>query len=323
MNDSELGVTVFGCAADETTLFRDVAAHLGVQVTLVDAPLCETNARLARAHRCVSVSHKAPVTSATLLALKRAGVEYLSTRSVGLDHINLTYATSVGISVGNVDYSPDSVADYTLMLMLMAVRNMKATIRRTDLHDYRLPDTRGKELRDLTVGVVGTGRIGSAVIHRLSGFGSRVLAHDPNPHVDATYMPLDELLQSSDIVTLHTPLTPTTQHLLDRRRLELLKPGAYVINTGRGSLIDTNALLDAAESGRLGGAGLDVIEGESGIFYTDCHERRIENEALVRLQSLPNVVITPHSAFYTDHGLRDTVENSLINCLTFRKARTA
>jgi D-specific alpha-keto acid dehydrogenase len=128
---------------------------------------------------------------------------------------------------------------------------------------------------------------------------------------------LDELLRLSDVVTLHTPLSADTHHLLNRQRLKQMKPGAVVVNTGRGALIDTNALLSALESGRLGGAALDVVEGEEGIFYTDRRETVIESEPLRRLQELPNVLISPHTAYYTDRALRDTVENSLVNCLKF------
>jgi D-specific alpha-keto acid dehydrogenase len=231
----------------------------------------------------------------------------------------VNYAQSVGVCVGNVAYSPDSVADYTLMLMLMAVRNAKSVIRRTDTYDYRLHDVRGKELRDLAVGVVGTGRIGSAVLDRLRGFGCRTLAHDTRPTAAAHYVPLDELLEQSDIVTLHTPLTADTHHLLDHRRIEQMKHGAFIINTGRGALLDTEALIRALESGRLGGAALDVLEGEEGIFYADCRSKPIESKPLLRLQELPNVLISPHTAYYTDHALSDMVENSITNCLKFER----
>ena len=217
----------------------------------------------------------------------------------------------------NVAYSPDSVADYTLMLMLMAVRNAKSIIRRADIHDYRLNDIRGKELRDLSIGVVGTGRIGAAVMDRLRGFGCRMLAYDNRPGTAADYVPLDELLQLSDIVTLHTPLNADTRHLLNRQRIGQMKNGAFIINTGRGSLLDTEALISALESGRLGGAALDVLEGEEGIFYADCRKKTIESKPLLRLQKLPNVIISPHTAYYTDHALSDMVENSIINCLKF------
>ncbi len=304
-------------------MFREVAPRFGVAPTITEAAVSEANVGLASGNRCISVGHKTPVTGSTLLALSRAGVRYVSTRSIGYNHIDVSYARSVGICVGNVAYSPDSVADYALMLMLMAVRNAKSVIRQTDAHDYRLHDARGKELRDLTVGVVGTGRIGSAVLDRLRGFGCRALAYDTRQETGARYVPLDELLEQSDIVTLHTPLTADTHHLLDRRRIGQMKHGAFIINTGRGSLIDTESLLSALESGRLGGAALDVLEGEDGIFYTDCRNRRLDNTPLTRLQQLPNVIISPHTAYYTDHALSDAVENTIITCLTFEKEKTA
>ena len=311
------GITIFGCGQDEAVLFRELAPRFGVLPRITAAAVAEANVELAVGNRCISVGHKTQITNATLLALSQAGVSYISTRSIGYNHLDVRYAESVGIFVENVTYSPDSVADYTLMLMLMVVRQAKSMIRRADVHDYRLSEVRGRELRDLTIGVVGTGRIGAAVMDRLRGFGCRVLAHDSRPEVAADYVPLDELLAQSDLVTLHTPLTAQTHHLLNRQRIQRLKPGAFVINTGRGALLDTDALLPALESGRLGGAALDVLEGEEGIFYADCRNEPIESTALLRLHKLPNVLISPHTAYYTDHALRDTVENSLANCVQF------
>jgi D-specific alpha-keto acid dehydrogenase len=316
-----MGITIYGCGQDEAVLFREMAPRLGVMPTITQAAVSEANIELTFGNRCISVDHKTQVTNSTLLALGRAGVEYISTRSIGYNHINVKYAESVGVTVGNVAYSPDSVADYTLMLMLMAVRNAKSIIRRSHTHDYRLSDVRGKELRDLIIGVIGTGRIGAAVMDRLQGFGCRILAYDNQPKTAADYAPLDELLQLSDIVTLHTPLNADTHHLLNRQRIAQMKDGAFIINTGRGSLLDTEALIPALESGRLGGAALDVLEGEEGIFYADRRNKPIECKPLLRLQRLPNVLISPHTAYYTDHALSDTVENSLINCLNFESGK--
>ncbi|HUR53867.1 MAG TPA: D-isomer specific 2-hydroxyacid dehydrogenase family protein [Gemmataceae bacterium] len=315
------GMTIYGCDRDEAASFREIAPRFGVVPTITETAVSEANVALAAGNRCISVGHKTRITDDTLLALSRAGVLYISTRSIGYNHLDVRYAESIGISVENVSYSPDSVADYTLMLMLMAVRNAKSTIRRADVHDYRLNDARGKELRDLTVGVVGTGRIGAAVMDRLRGFGCRVVAHDSRPRIDAGYVPLDELLRRSDIVTLHTPLNADTHHLLNRQRIEKMKLGAYVVNTGRGSLLDTEALASALESGGLGGAALDVLEGEDEIFYADHRNEPAGSDLLLRLQKLPNVIISPHTAYYTDHALSDTVENSIVNCLDFESRK--
>jgi D-specific alpha-keto acid dehydrogenase len=296
-------------------LFREMGPRLGVVPTITDAAVSEGNIGLALGNRCISIGHKTQVTNSTLLALSEAGVTYISTRSVGYNHIDVEYAEAVGISVETVYYSPDSVADYTLMLMLMVVRHAKSVVRRADVHDYRLNDVRGRELRDLTIGVIGTGRIGAAVTDRLRGFGCRILAYDTRPKTSADYVSLDELLQQSDIATLHTPLTADTHRLLNRDRIERMKHGAVIVNTARGALLDTEALVSALESGSLGGAALDVLEGEEGIFYADCSDKPIESRLLLRLHKLPNVLISPHTAYYTDHALSDTVENSLLNCL--------
>jgi D-specific alpha-keto acid dehydrogenase len=275
----------------------------------------EGNLGLAFGNRCISVGHKTHIPNATLLALRRLGVTYISTRSIGHDHIDVEYAKSVGITVGNVSYPPDGVADFTVMLMLMLMRDALPTLTRAAARDYRLSDVRGKELRDLTVGVIGTGRIGIAVMDRLRGFGCRVLAYDKRPKTTAEYRPLADVLQQSDIVTLHTPLDASTHHLLDHQRIAQMKRGAFIINTGRGSLLDTEALIGAVESGRLGGAALDVLEGEEGIYYTDRRDSPIESQLLLRLHELPTVIISPHTAYYTDHALSDIVQTSIVNCL--------
>ncbi|MEV5987685.1 D-isomer specific 2-hydroxyacid dehydrogenase family protein [Streptomyces sp. NPDC052051] len=315
-----VGITAFGCGRDEAARFRELAPRFRVTPTITDSSVSEDNVHLASGHRCISVGHKTRITPATLRALSRVGVSYISTRSIGYDHIDVDYAGRVGISVENVRYSPDSVADYTVMMLLMAVRHAKSTVRRVDAHDYRLHDVRGKELRDLTVGVVGTGRIGTAVMERLRAFGCRILAYghraresgDPGDEVS-----LDELLRSSDAVTLHAPLNAETHHLLDRERIQRMKPGAFVVNTGRGALIDTTALVAALEDGRLGGVALDVVEGEEGVFYTDRRNAPIDSKPLLRLQEMPNAFVSPHTAYYTDRALSDTVENSITNCLEF------
>jgi D-specific alpha-keto acid dehydrogenase len=310
---------VYGCELDESRVFRERAPYFGITPVITSAPVLASTVRLATGQRSISVGHKVPIREPELRALAQAGVRYISTRSVGVDHIDLACARELGITVENVAYSPDSVADHTLMLMLMALRHAKSVLRGVDAHDYRLPDDRGRELRDLTVGIIGTGRIGSVVIARLRGFGCRILATDDRRGPDAEYVPLDELLAVSDIVSLHVPLDPGTRHLLDARRLGSMKPGAYVVNTGRGGLIDTAALVEALARGTLGGAALDVVEGEEGVFYADRRATPVTDETLLRLHALPNALLTPHTGFFTDHALTDTVINSLINCLRFER----
>jgi len=322
---SGVGLTVYGCEPDEADLFNELGPRFGVVPTITRDAVSAAGVNSMAGGRCISVGHKSEIGERTLRALHHAGVEYISTRSIGFDHIDLAAARDLGITVENVVYAPDGVAEYTLMLILMAIRNATRIVSAAARHDFRLSGSRGKDLRHMTVGVVGAGNIGGAVIRRLEGFGCRVLACSSTrttASAAATFVSLDELLLESDIVTLHLPLGPDTHHVMGRQQIARMKEGAFLINTGRGPLVDTGALLLALERGHLGGAALDVLEGEEGIFYLDCTERSIDHRFLLRLQQLPNVIITPHAAYYTERALYDTVEGTLINCLRFERSRT-
>lgn len=316
-----IGVTVYGCDPDEADAFRDLAPRYGVTPTIVKEAVSEASAISFPCNPCISVSHKSVVSASTLLALKKAGVQYISTRSIGFNHIDTAAAQRMGIAVGNAEYSPDSVADFTVMLMLMAVRHVKSIMHAVEKQDYRLGRFRGRTLHDMTVGVIGTGLIGRAVMERLRGFGCRVLAYRRSQGADASAVSFDALLQQSDIVTLHVPLYADTRHMIGREQIRRMKQGAILINTGRGGLVDTDALVPALESGRLGGAALDVLEGEEGYFYHDCTLRRMDHPYLLKLQRMPHVTITPHTAYYTEQALRDIVEATIRNCLEFERRR--
>jgi D-specific alpha-keto acid dehydrogenase len=321
----DLGITVYGCEQDEADKFNELCPRYGVVPTIVRAAVSATSVISVPGNRCISVGHKSQICGRVLRALKDAGAEYISTRSIGFDHIDLRAADNLGITVENVVYAPDGVADYTLMLILMAIRDAKAIATATEQHDFRLRSARGKDLRDLTVGVLGAGHIGNAVIRRLQGFGCRVLAHTNKPTAGAAaadFVDLDELLMESDVVTLHLPLNAGTHHVIGRKQLAMMKPGSFLVNTGRGALVDTDALITALERGHLGGAALDVLEGEEGLFYADCTTRSIDNQFLLRLQQLPNTIVTPHTAYYTERALHDAVDRTLANCLTFERTRT-
>ncbi|MDR1159228.1 MAG: D-lactate dehydrogenase VanH [Syntrophomonadaceae bacterium] len=315
-----IGITVYGCEQDEANMFRSLSPRFGVTPAIIGGALTESNAALVPGNQCISVGHKYEVPRSVIFSLKNAGVKYISTRSVGYDHIDIGAAERMGIAVGNVEYSPGSVADYTIMLMLLAVRNAKTVVSSAERNDFRLNSIRAKELRDMTVGVIGAGRIGRAVIERLRGFGCHVLAYDRNWEAAAEYVPIDELLRKSDIVTLHLPFNADTRHIIGRGQLRKMKQGAFIVNTGRGTLVDTGALIKALRNGKLGGAALDVLEGERGIFYFDCSQKPIDNQFLLQLQSMPNVIITPHTAYHTERVLRDTVEKTITNCLDFERS---
>lgn len=316
----EMNITVFGCEPDEAAVFNRLSFEFGVTVSLIREAVSENNVNLADGCQCVSISHKAELSKSLLLALKNAGVKYICTRSIGFNHIDIQAAGQMGMTIGTVAYSTGSVADYTVMLMLMLMRGTKSVIHRAERQNYCLNNLRGKELRDMTVGVLGTGRIGQAVIERLKGFGCRVLAYDRNHKVETDYVPFCELLQSSDIITLHVPLAEDTFHMIGRKQLELMRKEALLVNTARGALVDTGALVDALADGKIGGAALDVLEGEEGIFYYDCTHKALEHPILSALQRMPNVIVTPHTAYHTERVLVDTVSNTISNCLNFERS---
>lgn len=313
-------IAVFGCEPDEEVAFQRLSSGLGSTCIPIKSPITEHNAALAAGCKCVSVSHKAEVSESVLHALKNAGVLYVSTRSIGTNHIDTQAAGRLGITVGTAAYSPGSVADYTLMLMLMAIRGAKTILHRTGNRDYRLNHFRGKELRDMTVGVLGAGRIGGAVIERLKGFGCTVLAYDHHHKTGENDVSFDRLLCDSDIVTLHIPLRSDTYHIIGREQFQSMKQDAFLVNTSRGALVDTQALVEALESGKLGGAALDVLEYEEGIFYHNCSRKTTQQPFLQALQGMPNVIVTPHTAYYTDRVLLDTVEGTIENCLRFERS---
>jgi D-specific alpha-keto acid dehydrogenase len=316
-----IGITIYGCGHDEAEAFNELSPRFGVTPAITSSAVSETTVMLAHGNRCISVGHRSGVSESVLRALKTSGVRYISTRSIGCDHIDVKAAEGMGITVENVAYSPDGVADYTVMLMLMAIRNAKSIVSSAEHYDFRPAAVRGKELRGMTVGVLGTGRIGRAVIERLRGFGCHVLAYDRRSGTAATYVSLNELLRKSDILTIHIPLDTDTYHLIGREQFKAMKQGAFLINTARGGIVDTGALIKALENGSLGGAALDVLEGEEGLFYFDCTQKPIENQFLCKLQKMSRVIITPHTAYYTARVLYDTVEKTILNCLDFERRR--
>lgn len=251
------------------------------------------------------------------------GIKYFATRSIGYDHIDLEYAKKLGIGVSNVSYPPDTVADFTLMLMLMSCKKIGHILKRSELQDYSLNGKIGKNLGDCVVGVIGTGSIGKAVIKRLTGFGCKILAYDPYENDDvrkvAEYVDLDTLIKESNLITLHTPGADENHHLLNENAFCNMKDGVIIINTARGRLIDTDALINAIESGKVGGAGLDVLEHEDGLYYANRMGDSIVNRRLAILRSFPNVILTPHTAFYSRIVVSNMAEKTIKCVLDMEK----
>ncbi|ARP50607.1 MULTISPECIES: D-isomer specific 2-hydroxyacid dehydrogenase family protein [Caproicibacterium] len=315
-------IAVYSCRPDEIQAMDKFEKEYGVSLRRTEEPLNEKTVSMARGCQAISII-TTQVTAPLLDVLHTAGIAYISTRTIGYDHIDVSYAKKLGMHVGNVSYSPNSVADYAVMLILMSTRRMKSIWRHALVQNYSLDGVQGRELPNLTVGVVGTGHIGRAVIRRLVGFGCRILATDlyENDEVKkaAQYVPLDTLLHESDVITLHMPATKNDYHIMNQKNLAKMKKDAVLVNTGRGSLIDSDALIDALEAGSIGGAALDVIENEAGLYYNDLQDQPLKNRDLALLKSFPNVIVTPHTAFYTDQAVSDMVENSIKSCIAYAK----
>jgi D-lactate dehydrogenase len=305
---------------DETEYFKEFSKKYKVEVVLCEEEPTMENADLAKGFDCISIITTI-ISDKLVEKFHQVGVKFISTRTIGYDHIDIKKAKELGVHVGNVTYSPNSVANYTVMMILMATRKMKSIMERSNVQDYSLKGVQGKELQNLTVGVIGTGRIGQTVIKHLSGFHCEVLAYDlyENEKIKkyAKYVALEKLLKNSDIITMHVPATEDNYHLIDKSSIATMKEGVFIINTARGSLINTSDLITGIEQKKIGGAALDVIENESNIYYKDLKCEILDNRELAILKSYPNVIVTPHTAFYTDQAVRDMVEHSILSCILF------
>lgn len=315
-------VTVYNCRSfDEKELFEKYGKELGIELILCpDAPDKE-NAVLAKESECIDIiTSKMP--AELLKVFAGYGVKYVTTRTIGYDHIDVKAARELGMTVANAPYGPCGVADYTVMLILMTIRKMKRIIERTNIQDYSLMGIQGRELKDLTVGVIGTGRIGRTVLKDLSGFGCRLLAYDlyENEEVKKSgvpYVTLEEMWKQADVITLHAPLTDDNYHMINSEAISKMKEGVMIINTARGGLIDSQALIAGIESGKIGGAGLDVVENEFGLYYYDHKSDILNNRELAVLRGFPNVTVSHHMAFYTDDCVDTVVRDSLLGCRCF------
>jgi D-lactate dehydrogenase len=317
-------ILAYSHRTDETIYFQEFMKKYQIEVVLCnDEPTME-NADLAKGFKCVSII-TTTINSELIEKFHEIGVEFISTRTIGYDHIDIKRAKELGLHVGNVTYSPNSVADYTIMMILMATRKMKAIIECSSVQDYSLKGVQGRELQNLTVGVIGTGRIGKTVIKHLSGFGSKIIAYDLFENHEtkqyAEYVPLEKLFKDSDIITMHVPATEDNYHLININSIKIMKQGVYIINTARGSLINTSDLIKGIEQKKIGGAALDVIENEGNIYYKDLKCQILENRELAILKSYPNVILTPHTAFYTDQAVSDMVEHSILSCILFMEGK--
>lgn len=293
---------------DEKDFFEKYSKELGCEYGYTTEYPSPENVELARGYDAISAT-PCNLDADMLDRFYAVGVRYVATRSIGVDHIDLEHAKKLGMGVCHVSYAPETVADYSIMLMLMCCRNICHILERSKVQDYTLKGKMGRDISDCTVGVIGTGQIGRTVIKHLSNFGCRILAYDLYPNEEtskiAEYVSLDELYAQADIITLHAPATAENYHLLNGEAFAKMKDNVIIINTARGTLIDTVALIDAVETGKISHAALDVLEQENGLYYANRMGEPITNRDLAILRSFPNVILSPHTAFYTEKVVSD------------------
>lgn len=254
------------------------------------------------------------------------GVKLITLRCAGFNNIDLDMAKKLGMKVVRVPaYSPQSVAEHTLALLLTLNRKIHRAFNRVRELNFSLNGLEGFNIGGRTVGIIGTGKIGKIAAQIFRGFGAEVLAYDPAPDKGwaleqcISYCPFGDLLQNSNIVSLHLPLLPETHHLLNADTLALMKPGSIVLNTSRGKLIDTTAMIQALKDRHLGGVALDVYEEEEGVFFEDLSGEVLQDDELSRLLTFPNVLITSHQAFLTEEALQEISRTTIQNILKFDK----
>lgn len=270
---------------------------------------------------CVFVNDK--LNAAVLERLHSLGVRLIALRCAGFNNVDLTAAKSLGLTVARVPaYSPHAVAEHAVALIMALNRKTHRAYNRVREGNFALQGLCGFDLFGKTVGVVGTGKIGLAFAHIMNGFGCKLLAYDPKPAQEArtlgvAYVTLTELLEQSDIVSLHCPLTPDTRHLLNEKAISRMKPTAVLINTGRGALIDTQALIRALKKHHPGAVGVDVYEEEEALFFEDHSAEGIDDDTFVRLSTFPNVLVTAHQGFLTAEALTAIAEVTLANITAF------
>lgn len=302
----------FSARRDERPFYQN-AAHA---ITFFETSLNAATARLAAGFPAVCLFVNDDANAETLEVVASGGTKFVALRSAGFNHVDLAAAARHGIAVARVPaYSPYAVAEHAVALMLALNRRLVRANARVHENNFLLDGLMGFDLHGRTVGLAGTGQIGGVLAGIMRGFGCQVLAYDPQPNLDlpVEYVEWEQLLRRSDIVSLHCPLTPATHHLINDEALRSMKPGAMLINTSRGGLVDAAAAIQGLKSGHLGYLGLDVYEEEAGMFFADLSGVVPQDDVFARLLSFPNVLITGHQAFYTRQALENIAATTLQN----------
>jgi len=320
-------ILAYGVQADERPML-EAAFAARHELRCLDLFLDPDTALLAAGYPAVSSSVNAELDARTLTALAAGGTRLVAQRSTGFNNIDLDAAADLGLTVARVsEYSPYAVAEHAWTLALAVNRRLTRAAVRSREFDFRLDGLLGRDIHGMTVGVLGTGKIGACFARIARGFGTHLLGWDiaPNPacvELGMEYVDRDELLVRSDLVSLHVPLLPATHHLIDAAALALMKDDAILVNSSRGGLVDSAALVETLRSGRLAGVGLDVYEEETGVFFTDRSVQGVSDDVLARLVTFPQVVVTSHQAYFTRTAVGQIIDATLRNADDFAAGRT-
>jgi D-lactate dehydrogenase len=295
------------------------AANTHHDLRFLEARLDSTTVPLASGSDAVCVFVNDTVNGDVVHGLADLGVHTIALRSAGFNHVDIRTASERALRVLRVPaYSPYAVAEHTLALLLTLNRGTHRAHNRVREGNFRLDGLLGWDLAGKTAGVIGTGRIGQVVARILGGFRMEVLAHDPHPspvmaELGVPYVELHDLLRRSDVITLHCPLTPETHHIIDAAAIDAMERTPMIINTSRGALVDTVAVIDGLKSGRVGALAIDVYEEEGDLFFEDLSNTVIQDDVFSRLLTLPNVLVTGHQAFFTEEAVRQIAETTIAN----------
>jgi D-lactate dehydrogenase len=312
-------VAIFSTKSYDRQFFTAANTQHQHQLTFLEPKLDRHTAILAKDATAVCIFVNDEVDKDTLEALASDRVSLIALRSAGYNNVDVEAAKKLGIKLVRVPaYSPYAVAEHTVGLILTLNRKLHRAYNRVREGNFSLEGLLGFDLHGRTIGIVGTGRIGTVTAQIMTGFGCKVLAYDPfhNPECEAIgvqYMELSQLFSQSDIITLHCPLTPENHHLINKEAIAQMKPHVMLINTSRGALIDTDAIITGLKSSQIGALGLDVYEQESALFFEDRSDRIMQDDTFARLMTFPNVMITGHQAFFTEDAMRAIAEVTLSN----------
>lgn len=308
-------IVAFGVRPDEKNAFEKISNELNLEVVIHSESPSIENLDYVKGYEAVSFIGLSEVDSKLLDEWHKLGVKYISTRTIGFNHIDLVHAKKLGIRACNAIYAPNGVSEFTVMMILMCLRQYKASLWLSNVNDFSLDGIQGKELKDLTVGILGTGNIGAQVIKNLTGFGCKILTYDVNVNKDilpyAEYVSLEDIYEKCDLISLHLPLLESTKHIINDESISKMKNNVIIVNCARGGLCDTKALIRGIESGKIGALGLDTMENEESFVHSNHKNDIIVNKDLFYLRQFRNVTITPHIAFYTDSAVFSMVKYSL------------